>query len=328
MDLDYLIQILTNKLATLSTGKTLAFNSGDLDAVNKFDDDMTSTQNTINQLQLVRSLTAAANSVNITPAELIANGLEVSQNLSTVPDNPTGCLSVYDISTYASDPLHEQKIADILESMGEMNSPAVIDAYINSEAISSPVTAMMILNAASQYAVDVRLMMAIMELDSRFGTAGVAVNTLTPGNVGNTGTSTMSYGSWPEGVCAVAEWLSRHRKIETTPETPVIIPPAPMIETPAPVVNPITPSVAPVVPATPLETSNTSTSTPESLNTSTSTPESFNLPAAEETTIASSSPEQITEQISSTPNETPVASSSPETEQASSTTDEIIPGQE
>lgn len=80
----------------------------------------------------------------------------------------------------------------------------------------------MIFNAAQQYSVSTRLLVAMLELESRFGTAGVGANTFNPGNVGNTGSETRTYNSWQEGVDVVAAWLNRHRS-------------APVVETPTPV---------------------------------------------------------------------------------------------
>lgn len=121
------------------------------------------------------------------------------------------CLADYDLSTYAADPLHVQKISIILSSMGSMNSVSDIDNYITQVVSASPLTGEMFFNASQEYNIDCRLLMAIAELESRFGTLGVAVKTLNPGNVGNTGTATRTYSSWQAGLDAVADWLDKHR---------------------------------------------------------------------------------------------------------------------
>jgi hypothetical protein len=69
----------------------------------------------------------------------------------------------------------------------------------------------MIYNSALKYSVDTRLMMALMELDSRFGTQGLGARTNNPGNVGNNGIDERTYSSWEAGVDAVANWLNNHR---------------------------------------------------------------------------------------------------------------------
>jgi len=189
MNVEYLLQLLGNRLTALATAKEQAFLSGDLERINTLDVETDGVLNTINKLKLLEGISQTALATPFTEAEVVQNGIEASfgvNNPNVVFDGDfTGCLLVYDISSYATDPIHEEKIADILNYIGNMNSPADIDAYINNEAIASPLTGAMLYNSAQKYNVDVRLMMAIIELDSRFGTAGVAVNTLNPGNVGN-----------------------------------------------------------------------------------------------------------------------------------------------
>lgn len=225
MNIEYLLQLLGNRLTALATAKEQAFLTGDLERINTLDIETNGVLDTINKLKLLEGISQTALATPFTEAEVVQNGIEASFEVnkpSVVFDgDPNGCLLVYDISSYATDPLHEEKIADILNYIGNMNSPTEIDAYINTEAIASPVTGAMIYNSAQKYNVDVRLMMAIMELDSRFGTAGVAVNTLNPGNVGNNDVGeTHTYSSWDEGVEAVAKWLDDHRinKIEVAEE--------------------------------------------------------------------------------------------------------------
>ena len=216
MNVDYLIQLLGNRLTALATAKEQAFLTGDLEMINKMDAELNEVLNTVNKLKLLQGISETAAVTPFTEAEVVQNGIEASFGIAS-SNTVSGTGSVapmdeYDISSYATDPLHEQKIASILSGMGEMTSPELIDVYIKAKAISSPLNGQMIFEAANSFTVDVRLMMAIMEQDSRYGTAGVAVDTFNPGNVGNTGSATKTYGSWQAGVEAVAEWLSRHRK--------------------------------------------------------------------------------------------------------------------
>lgn len=215
MNVEYLIQLLENKMIVLTNSKAQAYMIGDLATINSIETEMAGVTDTLYKLRLLLDASLEVGSINTSLVESMKMAPVIITDGSTEP------MSQYDITTYATDPLHEQKIADILSAMGPMISQDVIDAYITSEAIGSPVTGEMILNAAQTYNVDVRLMMAIMELDSRFGTAGVAISTLNPGNVGNTGTSTRAYPSWAEGVMAVAKWLDRHR---IGPEVPEEVP--------------------------------------------------------------------------------------------------------
>jgi len=211
MNIEYLAQLLENRLSALASAKGQAFLAGDLERINAIDNEMFGVQDTLDKLRLLLGMTVT----NSTLVEAIKARANVITNGSTE------CLNNYDISSYAADPLYEQKIVDILSSMGSMTSPEVIDTYIDNEAIGSPITGQMILDIAQQYSVDIRLMMSIIELESNFGTAGVAVNTLNPGNVGNTGDKTKTYASWDNGVLAVAEWLSLHRIEKIVPETKV-----------------------------------------------------------------------------------------------------------
>ncbi len=219
MNVEYLIQLLENKLIILNNAKIQHFNSGDLDAINKLDTEVLGVQETLSKLRILLQAMSSASEINSSLNDVVKNGIENTKIAQTIPLDPTRCMSEYDITPYATDPLHEQKIADILMVMGGMDTAADIDAYIDSEAIGSPLTGAMILSAAVQYSVDCRLLIALMELDSRFGTAGVAVSTYNPGNVGNTGSATRTYSSWTEGVLAVADWLNRHRinKIDALP---------------------------------------------------------------------------------------------------------------
>ena|SRR3989339_35155 len=216
MNINYLIELLTNRLTSLRLAKDQAFSAGDLERINTLETEIFGVEDTLAKLNLLQSVSQDVALTNTTLVEAM------KMQTNTISNGSTACMSEYDISSYATDPLHEQKIADILSFMGAMISPEVIDVYIDSEAIVSPLTGQMILTAAQQYNVDVRLLMALMELDSRFGTAGVAVDTMNPGNVGNTGTAIRYYASWQEGVTAVAEWLSRHRIINQVEETVVV----------------------------------------------------------------------------------------------------------
>ena len=224
MDIDYLIRLLENKLNALITARDQAFNIGDLDRINVMEAEINTVNDTLGKLRLLVKITQVAADNASSGSELVAAGVEAIQNTPpAIPDNAIACLSDYDLSTYAADPLYIPKITDILENMPAMDNVAQIDTYITNEVIGSPVTGQMVTDAVAKYSVDTRLTMAIMELDSRFGTAGVAVSTLNPGNVGNTGTSTQTYNSWPDGVSAVAEWLSRHRVTVIAPVTPASV---------------------------------------------------------------------------------------------------------
>ena len=142
----------------------------------------------------------------------IVGGKIVSKTAGQVSTS-TG--DVYDIGSYATDPNHERAVQSILNNMGQMKSVSEMDNYIKSKYPTSPVTGQMIANAAGKYGVSWEAMMAIMEQDSSMGTAGKAVRTKNPGNVGNTDSgATKGFGDWQAGVDAVAKNLA-WRKVST-----------------------------------------------------------------------------------------------------------------
>ena len=216
MDVPYLIMLLQNKLNYLSNARSSAAAVGDLAGVTTIDNDILTTQNTIAQLNLLTQFNQAAQNQNTTPAAVIAN---VLQNMPTQGPSASAIINGYDISAYATDPLYEQKIQNILSAMPAFTSGVDLTTYIQTLDPGSPVDGGMIVSAAQQYNVDIPLMTAIMQNDSQFGTLGVGAVTNNPGNVGNTGYATHTYASWQEGVNAVAEWLSNHRV------SPLVTPP-------------------------------------------------------------------------------------------------------
>lgn len=136
------------------------------------------------------------------------NEIQQAQNLEAgIVTTSTG--DAYDIKSYATDPTHEQKIQSILNRIGKFNTIQDIDNYIKSKYPNSPVTGQMVAEAAGKYGVSWEMIVAIMEQDSSIGTAGKAVRTKNPGNVGNTDSgATQSFASWQEGVDAVAKNLA------------------------------------------------------------------------------------------------------------------------
>lgn len=118
----------------------------------------------------------------------------------------------YDITKYAAAPHHEATIYAILEKMPVMKTEQDIDRYIQKKAMGSPVTGKMVIDAAKEYGVDVHMMLALMQLDSHFGTTGLGAKTKNPGNVATYGKKVHSYTSWGDGVRGVARWLSKKKK--------------------------------------------------------------------------------------------------------------------
>lgn len=112
------------------------------------------------------------------------------------------------IGAYATDPNYINEISGLyttVAGLGVAQSADSLQQYITNNAKGSPVTGQMILNAAGTYGVDPALLTTILLHESDFGTAGAAVKTQNPGNIGNTGAATQSYNSWQQGVNAAAK---------------------------------------------------------------------------------------------------------------------------
>jgi hypothetical protein len=221
MNIQYLIQVLQNKITALGNARSQAFSIGDLEQLALIEKELLDTQSTFSQLAMLTAVTEQAAATNTSAAELFATGLEAKQTAPVQGPSTESIINGYDISAYATDPLHEQKIKNIIAAMPAFTTSADIDAYIQAVAPGSPVTGTMVQTAASLYGIDLPLSLAIMRNDSTFGLYGVGARTNNPGNVGNNGVEERSYASWADGVMAVAEWLSRHRYII---QEPVILP--------------------------------------------------------------------------------------------------------
>ena len=219
MDIPYLINLLQNKLNYLSNAQSAAVAIGDLNSVNSINQEILSTQNTLAQLKLLQQISITANATNTTTADIVQSGIDAVTGSSGNP-NPDAIANMtgYDISTYATDPQYEQKIGNILHNMPPLSTGDGVGAYISTVVSGSPLTGEMIYGSATQYSVDLRLLTAILQLESQFGTTGVGASTFNPGNVGNTDSgATKTFSSWTDGVSAVAVWLNAHRVPTTTP---------------------------------------------------------------------------------------------------------------
>lgn len=257
MNVDDLIQLVTNRLREFKLSRDYSRMSGDLERMNAADKEVIALEDTLYKLNLLVDTSKSAAVKEAVLAEVITDG-------------SVAVLGEYDITVYATDPLHEQKVMNILSKMGVMDTVEKIDQYIKGKYASSPVTGEMVMSAASAYLVDTRLLMAMMEQDSSFGTAGLAVRTLNPGNVGNDDSGNIrTYESWQAGVTAVAAWLSRHRGSTSSvmPDNSTVTPP---VTTTTPPVSTSTTTTTPPV-STTTSTPPISTTTPD-LSTTTSTP--------------------------------------------------------
>jgi hypothetical protein len=270
MKIGDLTQLLDNRLREFKLSRDYAKMSGDLERMNTAEKEILALEDTLYQLNLLVDTSKSAAVREEVLSEVITDG-------------SVSVLDEYDITRYATDPNHERKIMNILSKMGVMDTVEKIDDYIKRRYFSSPVTGEMIMSAAHAYDVDARLMMAIMQQDSSFGTAGLAVRTRNPGNVGNDDDGNIrTYDSWQEGVTAVAEWLNRHRGRTIIPD---FVSPEPLAK-----------EEGPAATSTPITTTPTATSTPV-ITTSTTTTIT-NMPAT--STSSTSSPQVITPQTATT----------------------------
>ena len=131
----------------------------------------------------------------------------------------SGIVGGYDISSYATDPQHEQKVSNILSNIGQFNTVQEIDEYIDTNYSNSPITGQMVANASQKYGVSWEMIVAMMAQDSSMGTKGKGARTFNPGNIGNDDSGNLrNYGNWQTGVNAVAQWLSNH-KANTTQQS-------------------------------------------------------------------------------------------------------------
>lgn len=123
-----------------------------------------------------------------------------------------------DTKNYATDPNHLSAIKSIIGNLSGINTTQQIDAYIKKVAPKSPVTATMVQNAAAKWGVPAQMILATIQQDSSFGTAGKAVRTNNPGNVGNTDSGAMrAYATVQAGVDAVGQWLAKNQTNRTQP---------------------------------------------------------------------------------------------------------------
>lgn len=132
---------------------------------------------------------------------------------ASVPGGRTSAvIGGYDIGTYATDPNHEARISTLYSKTSNISTAAAADQYIRSVAPNSPISGAQVIQAANAKGISPGMLLAIMQQDSTFGTAGKAVRTMNPGNVGNTDDgSTQAYASWYEGVLAAAGNLAKRK---------------------------------------------------------------------------------------------------------------------
>lgn len=126
--------------------------------------------------------------------------------------------SDYNIVSYATARDHESKIAYIFDSLTKQgvndleSIQEVLDAY------NAPFTAEQILSSALKYDINPKMIMAMVQQDSSYGTKGKGKYSFNPGNIGNDDAGHIkNFGNWQAGLDAVADWLNKHRTKEHKP---------------------------------------------------------------------------------------------------------------
>ena len=139
--------------------------------------------------------------------------------------SPSG--KVYDMSTYATDTAHTQKVQEILNKMGRFKTIDDIDRYIKSVQPNSPITGKMIAEAAALNSVGWEELTALIQHESNLGTSNVARNNNNVGGItwnsnfpasakgtarpGSEGGNYVKFESLQAGVNSVAYELKKRR---------------------------------------------------------------------------------------------------------------------
>ena len=115
-----------------------------------------------------------------------------------------------DIGKYATKKGHEAIVEKIYSGLTEFGNAAQIDKHIQRVAPNSPVTGEMLLKSAQKHDVDPKLLAAIMQNDSHYGTKGIGSWSNNPGNVGNNDQGDVrTFDTLEEGIDAAAGLLSK-----------------------------------------------------------------------------------------------------------------------
>lgn len=176
---------------------------------------------------LIKKPKAGDNSISYTERQELKNSGLTDEQIDTelgfkkvgsVTNKAPKVVAGYDISSYATDPQHEAKVARIYESTPPLRTPQEIDMVIRKVAPKSRITGQMVATAASTYGVDPKMVYAMMLQDSSLGTAGMGARNNNPGNIGqfdNLSSPVKGYATLQDGVNAVAKWLSRKKVNQT-----------------------------------------------------------------------------------------------------------------
>jgi hypothetical protein len=123
-----------------------------------------------------------------------------------------GILEGVDITKWATDPNHERNSAKIYKLMPSVATSSEIDQYIKSKAPNSKINGQMVLKAAKDYNVPIKVVLTIAQQDSMFATKGLGKRTNNPMNWGNDDTGRIAkFKRVEDGLRRGVEQLSKFK---------------------------------------------------------------------------------------------------------------------
>lgn len=124
---------------------------------------------------------------------------------------PARGVAGYNLATYNPNPEYASYVGKYYNNLTGIDSPQAANQYIQSKYPGAPVTGDMIWRAAAERGVDPKMLMSMFEIESRYGTLGLATKTRNPGNVGGDTPAPQWYApDWQRGVGFTADWLANH----------------------------------------------------------------------------------------------------------------------
>lgn len=162
-----------------------------------------------------------------------------SEYFDQIGDPDGGAVNGYLIGDWATDPNYENAVAGNYQSMPAIFNASDADAYIKASAPNSPITGKMIFEASNKYKVDPKMIMAMVQQESTYGTSSVAkknnnVNGITwspsleknnPGVSKGTARPASEGGNYAkfntiqDSIDFQAKWLSNRKATPKAPQT-------------------------------------------------------------------------------------------------------------
>lgn len=169
------------------------------------------------------SINKVADENGLDPSSLVRGKIKKAKNGATMKAATGKIVGGVDITKWATAPHHEEAIDSVYNKISEEVDLSDIDAindYIQSTAKGdTKVTAEMVQQSADKHGIDPALIMAIMEVDSHYGTTGKGARTNNPGNWNTTDSGNVhAFDTIEEGVDKIAWQLNRYPKSESKSE--------------------------------------------------------------------------------------------------------------